>query len=165
MCIVRETDKEVVVPIHNGIFFSYKKGCIWVSSTEVDEIGAYYLEWSKTERETPIQHVNAYIWNLGRWWRRPYKQGSKRDTDVKNRFLDFVGEGEGGMIWENSTEKMYITKCKIDDWCEFNAWSRALKADALGQPRGMVWGGRREGGSGCRGQDEGFRMCTHGWSM
>ena len=28
----------------------------------------------------------------------------KRDTDVKNRLLDSVGEGEGGMIWENSTE-------------------------------------------------------------
>ena len=27
-----------------------------------------------------------------------------RDTDVKNRLLDYVGEGEGGMIWENSTE-------------------------------------------------------------
>ena len=31
-------------------------------------------------------------------------QGSKRDTDVKNRLLDYVGEGEGGMIWENSIE-------------------------------------------------------------
>ena len=29
---------------------------------------------------------------------------SKRDTDVKNRLLDSVGEGEGGMIWESSTE-------------------------------------------------------------
>ena len=29
---------------------------------------------------------------------------SKRDTDVKNRLLDSVGEGEGGMIWENSIE-------------------------------------------------------------
>ena len=29
---------------------------------------------------------------------------SKRDTDVKNRLLDSVGEDEGGMIWENSTE-------------------------------------------------------------
>ena len=26
---------------------------------------------------------------------------SKRDTDVLNNFLDSVGEGEGGMIWEN----------------------------------------------------------------
>ena len=31
-------------------------------------------------------------------------QDSKRDTDVKNRLLDYVGEGEGGMIWENSIE-------------------------------------------------------------
>ena len=29
-------------------------------------------------------------------------QGSKRDTDVKNRLLDPVGEGEGGIIPENS---------------------------------------------------------------
>jgi len=31
-------------------------------------------------------------------------QGSKGDTDVKNRLLDSVGEGEGGMIWVNSIE-------------------------------------------------------------
>ena len=31
-------------------------------------------------------------------------QGSKRDTDIKNRLLDSVGEGEGGMISENSIE-------------------------------------------------------------
>ena len=28
----------------------------------------------------------------------PYIQDSKRDTDVKNRLLNSVGEGEGGMI-------------------------------------------------------------------
>ena len=31
-------------------------------------------------------------------------QDSKRDTDVKNRLLDSVAEGEGGMIWENGIE-------------------------------------------------------------
>ena len=31
-------------------------------------------------------------------------QGSKGDTDVKNRLLDSSEEGEGGMIWENTTE-------------------------------------------------------------
>ena len=36
---------------------------------------------------------------------------SKRDTDVKNRLLDSVGEGEGGMIWENGTETC-ILSCK-----------------------------------------------------
>ena len=29
---------------------------------------------------------------------------SKRDTDVQNSLLDSVGEGEGGMIWEDGIE-------------------------------------------------------------
>ena len=32
----------------------------------MDETGARYTEGSKSERETPIQYVNAYIWNLER---------------------------------------------------------------------------------------------------
>ena len=39
-------------------------------------------------------------------------QGSKRDTDVKNKLLDFVGEGEGGMIWENSSETCILPYVK-----------------------------------------------------
>ena len=31
-------------------------------------------------------------------------QDSKRDTNIKNRLLDSVGEGEDGMTWENSIE-------------------------------------------------------------
>ena len=37
---------------------------------------------------------------------------SKRDTDVKNRLLDSVGEGEGGMIWENSIETCILPYVK-----------------------------------------------------
>ena len=36
---------------------------------------------------------------------------SKRNTDVKNRLLDSVGEGEDGMIWENGIET-YMLSCK-----------------------------------------------------
>ena len=36
---------------------------------------------------------------------------SKRDVDVWNRLLDSVGEGEGGMIWENVIETC-ILSCK-----------------------------------------------------
>ena len=36
---------------------------------------------------------------------------SKRDRDVQNRLLDSVGEGEGGMIWENGFETR-IMSCK-----------------------------------------------------
>ena len=67
MSISRQIDKEVVVHIHNGILVNYKKEHIWVSSNEVDETGAYYTEWSKSERDTLIQYINAYVWNLERW--------------------------------------------------------------------------------------------------
>ena len=36
-------------------------------------------------------------------------QDSKRDTDVKNSLLDSVGEGEGGMIWENGIETCILS--------------------------------------------------------
>ena len=39
-------------------------------------------------------------------------QDSKRDTDVKNRLLDSVGEGEGGMIWESSIETCVLPHVK-----------------------------------------------------
>ena len=39
-------------------------------------------------------------------------QDSKRDTDVKNRLLYFVGEGEGGIIWENSIETCILPYVK-----------------------------------------------------
>ena len=31
-----------------------------------------------------------------------------RDTDVQNSLLNSVGEGEGGMIWENGIETCII---------------------------------------------------------
>ena len=39
-------------------------------------------------------------------------QDSKRDTDIKNRLLDSVGEGEGGMIWENSIDTCILLYVK-----------------------------------------------------
>jgi len=39
-------------------------------------------------------------------------QDSKRNTDVKNRLLDYVGEGMGGMIWENNIETCILPYVK-----------------------------------------------------
>ena len=36
---------------HNRILLSHIKECTWVSGFEVDECRAYYIEWSKSERE------------------------------------------------------------------------------------------------------------------
>ena len=96
-------DKEVVVYICNGILISYKKEHIWVNY-EVDEPRAYYTEWNKSERERQILYINAYIWNLEIWYQWSYMQGSKGDTDIKNRLLDTLGEEECGTIWENNIE-------------------------------------------------------------
>ena len=39
-------------------------------------------------------------------------QNKKRDTDVQNRLLDSVGEGEGGMFRENSIETCILSMVK-----------------------------------------------------
>ena len=39
-------------------------------------------------------------------------QGSKGDADIKERHLDSVGEGEGGMICENSIETYTLPHVK-----------------------------------------------------
>ena len=39
-------------------------------------------------------------------------QNRKRDTDVQNRLLDSVGEGEGGMFQENSIATCILSRVK-----------------------------------------------------
>ena len=39
-------------------------------------------------------------------------QNRKRDTDVQNRLLDSVGEGEGGMFRENSIKTCLLSMVK-----------------------------------------------------
>ena len=58
--------------------------------------------------------------------------------------MDSVGEGEGGEIWENGIETCIISCMKRVASPRY--WM--LGAGALGRPRGRVWGGRREEGSG-----------------
>ena len=43
---------------------------------------------------------------------KPCVRDSKRDTDVQNSFMDSVGEGEGGKIWENGIETCIISFMK-----------------------------------------------------
>ena len=62
--------------------------------------------------------------------------------------MDSVGEGEGGKIWENGIEACIISCMKRVASPGFNARYWMLGAGALGRRRGMVWGGRREEGSG-----------------
>ena len=56
-------------------------------------------------------------------------QDSKRDTDVKNRLLDSMGEGEGGMIWENGIETCIL---ETNRQSMFDTGYRMLGAGARG---------------------------------
>ena len=58
-------------------------------------------------------------------------QDSKGDTDVKNRLLDSVGEGKGGMIWENSIETYTVPYVK-------QMTSASLMHEA-GHPEPVLW--------------------------
>ena len=92
-------DKEAVVHIYNGVLLSHN---IWVSSNEEDEPRTYNTKWSQKEKNK--YHILMYKWNLERWYWWTFLQGGKGDTDIENRLVDTVGEGDGGMNWETSIE-------------------------------------------------------------
>ena len=94
----------VIITMSQWNIIQPEKEYVWVSSNEVDEPRAYDTEWSKSEREKQIANINTYIWNLERWYWWTYLQGSDGDTDVDNRPVNTVGEGEGGVNWDSSLE-------------------------------------------------------------
>ena len=71
-------------------------------------------------------------------------QNRKRDTDVQNRHLDSVGEGEDGMFWENSIETSIPIKGETDHQPRLDAWDKCSGLVHWEDPEGC--GG--EGGSG-----------------
>ena len=84
---------------------------------------------------------------------------NKRDTDVQNSLLDSMGEGEGGMIWENSIETCilsYVKQIASPGSMHETGYSGLVHWD---DPEG--WDG--EGGG--RGVQDGEHMYTHGWFM
>ena len=73
-------------------------------------------------------------------------QDSKRDTYVKNRLLNYVGEGEDEMIWENSIEICilpYVKEMTSASWMHEAGGGRKVRAG--------FWMGEH--------------MRTHGWFM
>ena len=84
---------------------------------------------------------------------------SKRDTDVQNSLLDSVGEGEGGMIWENG-----IAMCILSHVKRIASPGSMHDTGCLGlvhwdDPEGWY----REGGG--RGIQDGEPMYSHGRFM
>ena len=84
---------------------------------------------------------------------------SKRDTDIKNRLLDSVEEGEGGMIWENSTETCILPYVK---WIASpGSMHETVHSETVHWDDPEGW----DGETGGRGVQDGGHMYTHGWFM
>ena len=83
---------------------------------------------------------------------------SKRGTDVKNKLLASVGEGEGGMIWENSIETciLYVKQIASPGSMHETGCSGLVHWDD--PERWNVEGGGR-------GVQDGGHMYTCGWFM
>ena len=47
---------------------NHKKEFIFVNSSEVDEPGPCYTEWSKSERENKISYIRTYLRYLEKWY-------------------------------------------------------------------------------------------------
>ena len=74
-------------------------------------------------------------------------QNRKRDTDVQNRLLDSVGEGEGGIFQENSIETCIISRVKqitspgwmhetsAQDWCTGKTHRDRVEGEVRGSIR------------------------------
>jgi len=78
-------------------------------------------------------------------------QDSKRDTDIKNRLLDSVGEGEGGMIWENSIETYIFSSVQF---------SRSVESNSLRPHEGLLEGDSRHKGYRHSANPPGSRLLT-----
>ena len=60
-------------------------------------------------------------------------QNRKRDTDVQNRLLDSVGEGEGGMFQKNSMYIIYSEtdhQPRLDEQISSPGWMHETSAQA-----------------------------------
>ena len=60
-------DKEDVAHLYNGIL-AIKRNKIELF-VDNDESGDCHTESSKSEREKQISYINAYMWNVEKWYR------------------------------------------------------------------------------------------------
>ena len=76
-------------------------------------------------------------------------QNRKRDTDIQNRLLDSVGEGEGGMFGENSIETCILSRVKqftSPGWMhETSAWAWCTAKAQRDRVEREVGGGNWDG--------------------
>ena len=98
----------------------------------------------RTKRKTPVWSWKP--WRAALKWMNQRKE--KQKAKLKQQSFGLCGRGRG---WDDLGEwhwNMYNIIYETSRQSRFDARYWMLGAGALGRPRGMVWGGRREEGSG-----------------
>ena len=70
----------------------------YYSTIKRKEIGSFVERWMDLEtviqsevsqkEKKQISYINAYMWNLEKWYSRTSLQGRNRDTDIENKRMD-----------------------------------------------------------------------------
>ena len=85
------------------------------------------------KNEKQILYINAYIWNLERWYLWTYLQGSNGDTDIDSRLVD-TGGGVGRKVRMGRMESNIYTFYISFSW----GWSWSLPPVQCHRPWSIV---------------------------
>jgi len=106
----------------------------------------YTMEYYSAIKRNTFESVLMRWMKLEPIIQREVSQKEKHQYSIEQSF-GFCGRGRG---WDDLGEwhwNMYNVICKMNRQSRLDAWYRMLGAGAQRWPRGMVWGGRWEGGS------------------
>ena len=115
----------------------------------MDETGAYYTEWSKPERKTPIQYNNAYIWIKKDGNDNPVCETAKETQMYRTVFWTLWERARLGWFGRMALKHVYYHKWNespVQVWCmiqDAQGWCTGMtQRDGLGRD---VGGGFRMG--------------------
>ena len=91
-----------------------------------------------------------------------YAKQKKRHRCTEQTFR-LCGRRQGWDVQREQHWNKYSIKGETDHQPRLNPWEQVLRAGVLGRPRGMGWGGRREGGSGWGTRVNPWLICVNVW--
>ena len=133
----RWMDKKDVVHIYNRILLSHRKEQNWVIHRDLGWPRVYRTKWNKSEIERQILLINAYMWNLEKWYRWTFLQGGSRETEVDKGHVDMEGWWRWDELREYIPSVRQRVKRKMPCSTGSSAWS---SGDLGGWLAGMVGG-------------------------
>ena len=137
------------------------KYCSAIKGNEIESVEMRWMSLesviqSQSEREKQI-YINAYIWNLDKWYWLTYLQGRYRDADAKKGLVDTVREGERYELRQQHCAHSRAWKQPASGRC---CTAQGAQPAARRRPGGMGRGSEPQGGGDWCIHMAGSRGCT-----